>query len=358
MNSGSLFFLCKESNLDNLKINQREIKKTLKLPFKVEKMPFKKPMRGLWTKEEDEKIIKWVKRHGPFKWSSCSRTIKGRNGKQCRDRWTNILNPKVDKTRWTAEEEYFLYFLFPYIGRKWTVISKFFPGRTENLVKNRFYSSLRKIYLQVIKNEEPEFTLSKYLIPGISDLIKLFPIAKEIAENRVKKELNLGDEEFQSLQEKMIKKLSSSKFFKQLKKEKIFKIKKRIPQVFDAEENINPTATQKVNEISCYQNFIKPIAINEQLDYVATIPTFENYVNEIAINKFNYQISEIPLTEQTDNKYSDYNYYNGLCPEVSNCFGLPSIFEPQTLLYILCQINNLNEIVKHIENWKIACGAK
>eukprot|EP00331_Platyophrya_macrostoma_P010753 CAMPEP_0176425702 /NCGR_PEP_ID=MMETSP0127-20121128/11530_1 /TAXON_ID=938130 /ORGANISM="Platyophrya macrostoma, Strain WH" /LENGTH=263 /DNA_ID=CAMNT_0017806881 /DNA_START=120 /DNA_END=911 /DNA_ORIENTATION=+ len=65
---------------------------------------------------------------------------KTRNGKQIRDRYLNKLNPMIRNSKWTAEEDKKLLHLYEMHGRKWCRISKELPGRTEAMVKNRFYS--------------------------------------------------------------------------------------------------------------------------------------------------------------------------------------------------------------------------
>lgn len=102
-------------------------------------------IKGPWTTSEDQKLIDWVAIEGPNKWSKCSKVIPGRNGKQCRERWCNHLDPNVRKGQWTIEEDVIIFNFFQNYGPKWAFISKFLPGRTENSIKNRFYSTLRKI---------------------------------------------------------------------------------------------------------------------------------------------------------------------------------------------------------------------
>ena len=54
-----------------------------------------------------------MSRYGPKKWTLIARNLKGRIGKQCRERWHNHLNPNIKKTAWTDEEGRFLFsFLF------------------------------------------------------------------------------------------------------------------------------------------------------------------------------------------------------------------------------------------------------
>ena len=61
-------------------------------------------VKGPWTKEEDEKVIELVKKYGPKRWTLIAKHLKGRIGKQCRERWHNHLNPEIKKTAWTEEE--------------------------------------------------------------------------------------------------------------------------------------------------------------------------------------------------------------------------------------------------------------
>jgi len=102
-------------------------------------------VKGPWTTEEDQKLIAWVKAEGPTKWAQCANFIKGRSGKQCRERWFNSLNPNVKKGNWSKEEDELIFDLYQKYGSSWSKIAKLLPGRTENAIKNRFYSTLRKL---------------------------------------------------------------------------------------------------------------------------------------------------------------------------------------------------------------------
>ena len=44
-----------------------------------------------------------------FKWSEIAKRLPGRVGKQCRERWTNHLDPKINKGAWSKEEDNILF---------------------------------------------------------------------------------------------------------------------------------------------------------------------------------------------------------------------------------------------------------
>ena len=52
---------------------------------------------------------------------------------------------KPSKAIWTEDEDRRLFILYKSLGSKWSLVAKELPGRSENEVKNRFYSTLRRI---------------------------------------------------------------------------------------------------------------------------------------------------------------------------------------------------------------------
>jgi hypothetical protein len=110
-------------------------------------------IKGPWTIEEDRKLLEWIRKEGPIKWTQCAEYIKGRNGKQCRERWFHTLNPKIVKGNWTCEEDFKIFSLYDNLGGKCAKIVVHLSGRTENSIKNRFYSTLRRKASENIKND-------------------------------------------------------------------------------------------------------------------------------------------------------------------------------------------------------------
>ena len=101
--------------------------------------------KGQWSLHEDKLLKEWIEKNGPTKWEQCGRFIHGRSGKQCREHWSNCLNPSLVKGDWTAEEDFLIMHFYEKCNGSWKKIIHLFNGRTENSIKNRFFSELRKI---------------------------------------------------------------------------------------------------------------------------------------------------------------------------------------------------------------------
>jgi hypothetical protein len=104
--------------------------------------------KGNWTAEEDQIIMDSVNQYGPQKWTLiASHLPPGRTGKQCRERWGNVLDPNIDHSPWTQQDEDMLIELVQELGKKWVLIAKSFPGRTANQCNNQWNQIKRRKYL-------------------------------------------------------------------------------------------------------------------------------------------------------------------------------------------------------------------
>ncbi|EOA12425.1 hypothetical protein CARUB_v10028160mg [Capsella rubella] len=110
-------------------------------------------IKGKWGKSEDMKLNQMVEQYdGIIKWASIAKNLKGRTGKQCRERWHNHLRPGIKKTAWTKEEDQILVAVHKVVGTKWYSISQHLPGRTENNIKNRWNATKRRVQNQSGEN--------------------------------------------------------------------------------------------------------------------------------------------------------------------------------------------------------------
>ena len=138
--------------------------------------------------------------HGPRPWSQIAKELPGRVGKQCRERWHNHVCPTVSKEEWTDAEDQLIMELVQQMvsypnpipnrsypnpdpkssphphphahprphprahpnanpnpgsnqGTKWSKVATMIPGRTDNAIKNRWNSTMRRILRQQLKEE-------------------------------------------------------------------------------------------------------------------------------------------------------------------------------------------------------------
>jgi hypothetical protein len=91
-----------------------------------------------FTAEEDERLAQLVAKHNESNWNAIAEELGNRNCRQCRERWKNYLDPKLNKEVWTAKEDDLLMGKYEEYGSQWSLIAKFYPSRTDVNCKNRW----------------------------------------------------------------------------------------------------------------------------------------------------------------------------------------------------------------------------
>jgi len=107
--------------------------------------------KGSWTAEEDQILIEKRALYGR-KWAKIAAHLPGRLGKQCRERFVNNLDPDLKKgVEWTDDEEAFL-IAEKHNGTRWKNITDQLPGRSDNDVKNQWFSTIQRKFQQYGKD--------------------------------------------------------------------------------------------------------------------------------------------------------------------------------------------------------------
>ena len=117
-----------------------------------------------FTPEEDQMLTHLVLKNSENSWEEIADQMPGRNARQCKDRWQRYLSPDVNKSEWTHEEEQLLIKLVHDLNGKWVKISKYFQGRNDNQIKNKWNVLKKRIGFHDTKPEKTKQT--KVTIPS------------------------------------------------------------------------------------------------------------------------------------------------------------------------------------------------
>ncbi len=113
-----------------------------------------------WDKEDDRYLKTLVSIHGINDWGTIASNMnftfparKKRTAEECRQRWCEHVDPAISKQPWSDKEELEMLIAHQKYQNKWSDVAGALTGRSNNTIKNRFYSIFRKVKNKVKRRE-------------------------------------------------------------------------------------------------------------------------------------------------------------------------------------------------------------
>lgn len=118
---------------------------------------FHKSSKRFFTAEEDDTLRKLVKDGVKVNWKKMEKYFKNRTARQLKERYINYLDPNINRSEFTEEEEKVILRLVENHGTVWSVISSVLTGRTENQLKMYYNTKLlKRIKKDEVNSKEKE----------------------------------------------------------------------------------------------------------------------------------------------------------------------------------------------------------
>ena len=257
-------------------------------------------IKGAWDKEEDAKLLTLYEKYGN-NWAAISKEMPHRTGKQIRDRFLNSLDTKFERGKFTEEEDQIIIKYYKIYGNSWAKIAKKLKTRTGDMVKNRFYSSLKKT---ILKNKNFLRRKRVYFSPNVS----------KNKEKEVKIEENHSNN-FPSIEKKDLTVVDIDAYEKKEEEKEVSdssdNLKNQEPENGDkTQEKKEFNLNENVNNLNVYTNdfenknknhiIIKNDSLEDSLDYSDHLNQMfaDNYEND---NGVKYNMNNYPLFNTDDN---------------------------------------------------------
>lgn len=99
--------------------------------------------KGKFSVEDDNTLKELVAQHGR-NWALISKYMPYKDRKQLRERFDNFLSKKLNRKRFSSEEDKKIIDIVEKIGTKFYKIAEELEGRTAIMIKNHYYSKLQE----------------------------------------------------------------------------------------------------------------------------------------------------------------------------------------------------------------------
>eukprot|EP00826_Nyctotherus_ovalis_P010266 TRINITY_DN12724_c0_g1_i1.p1 TRINITY_DN12724_c0_g1~~TRINITY_DN12724_c0_g1_i1.p1 ORF type:complete len:338 (-),score=98.02 TRINITY_DN12724_c0_g1_i1:55-1068(-) len=115
-------------------------------------------LKSQWTQEQDLKLQDLVETYGTKDWLKVSESLNAtfsqtiKSVQQCYCRWEELVEESA-KRAWTEEDELSMIVAHKKYKNRWADISESLKGRSNNTIKNKFYSVFRKIRGKIAKSD-------------------------------------------------------------------------------------------------------------------------------------------------------------------------------------------------------------
>lgn len=95
-----------------------------------------------WTEAENEKLLEIVTTHNEKNWKKIAEHFPTRTHLQCVQQWKHVVNPRIGRGSWTAKEDTKLLQLVTKYGKKWSLIAEYLPRREGKRCRERYMNHL------------------------------------------------------------------------------------------------------------------------------------------------------------------------------------------------------------------------
>ena len=145
--------------------------------------------KGVWTDEEDKKLIEAINKLGTKNWQAVSDYVgTGRTKSQCSQRWERTLDPAISREEWTNEEKQRLIEAVQQYGLKsWVKVSKMVATRSDVQCRYKYYTSIAAHNKDDLYTEEHSFKLSPQFVSAEETMTKSLKTSRNKEKQKEKK---------------------------------------------------------------------------------------------------------------------------------------------------------------------------